>query len=265
MKKPVLYAAYLFLLLYSNYSLAYRFTEDFISGSFWQSLPVHMNVYALESSKIDIFQNILNSTEEEWESATGSDMWSFGNVILGNGDDGNFIKWSSNFSEETGYDAASTLGVTIRYSQGMYFEKVIIIFNANLAYLYQNFNNALKKTMLHELGHTLGLGHSDDASAIMYYQISTTQSLQPDDQDGMLDILDQTYSRQVTGYRSSTALGSSNLSEKILSCSSSMAFAGDGNIGIFYGFIHIILIFLGIICGISTQRVIISVFKKFKY
>ncbi len=59
--------------------------------------------------------------------------------------------------------------------------------------------------VLHELGHVVGLGHSEDESAIMYPQIGDLNELGQDDVDGMQALVATTLGYQQTGYVSALA------------------------------------------------------------
>jgi hypothetical protein len=128
---------------------------------------------------------------------------------------GNYIRWSDNFGTETGFDPSRTLAITIRYYQGTFFERTEIILNGNLSYLRQNFGNTLKATLLHEIGHTIGLDHSSQ-QAIMAATMSNITTLQQDDIDGMIALVDSTLKRQESGYVSPLSISSGKGGSKLM-------------------------------------------------
>ncbi len=196
---------------------AYTFTQDYQRGSYWATLPLAMTRFAVDQSDGQLLQTIVDEAVTEWESATGKNIWSISPVQNSSSYSGNYIRWSYNFAEETGYDATRTLALTIRYNSGTHFDQVVMIINAQIGYLRQNFGGALKKTILHELGHTVGLDHSDQV-AMMAASISAISTLQDDDIRGMNAILDDTSFKQQTGYVSPYAVAESSEKNKLAAC-----------------------------------------------
>jgi predicted Zn-dependent protease len=190
----------LMAILFSANIYAYNFTADYAKGYYWKAFPVTMKRFVANTSDTNLLQTLADQAVNEWESAVGQNIWTLDNVVQSTNYSGNYIRWSDNFGAETGYDPSSTLAVTIRYNRGTFFEQVVIILNGNISYLRQNWGNSLKTTLLHEIGHTVGLDHTTEAGAIMYPTLGASSSLQNDDIQGMSALISDTQYRQQTGY-----------------------------------------------------------------
>lgn len=200
--------------LYAGDGLSYSFTTDFTRGFYWASYPITIEMVNTDFQGKEDFASHLSQAVNDWESAVGKELFTIPSQYV-DSSAGNFIRWSDNFGEETGFDPFSTLAVTTRYSSGTYIVKTEIILNGAMQSLVNNHNQSLFKTILHELGHVINLNHSD-VDAIMLPHIGTIDQLTADDIDGANDVVDQTLYRQSIGYRSpllsdqeeSNALGS---------------------------------------------------------
>ena len=205
------------LLFYFPNAFSYEFTEDFKSGIYWPNYPIPMNLYVDNSSGLLSLSQIVAQAESEWEKSIGQEIWNINYMAVANS--GNLIRWSKNFSQETGFDSSTTLAVTIRTNDGSYFQRVEIILNGQNQILIQNINSALKKTILHELGHSIGLDHSDQ-DAIMQAYISYLDKLTSDDINGAINILDENTHRKDSGFRASLNGEKLKYEQNALACGS---------------------------------------------
>lgn len=221
----------------------YNLTQDFVNGFYWQSLPINIVVEDSNSARKSLLKSLAQSAINEWEMKSGLSLWD----ITGEGTN-NIIRWSDNFASETKMDPSSILAVAIRYTNGPYFAKTEIIINGG-HYLNQNRDNLLT-TIVHELGHTMGLDHSSNMMAVMAPTLQDPYyGLQNDDINGMEEAHAQMEHRQLTRFVSPLAYSKQEASSQPLSCgtvgpataaTSGNAFLSLG-IGMLIGFVRKII------------------------
>ncbi|MCK5884026.1 MAG: matrixin family metalloprotease [Bacteriovoracaceae bacterium] len=199
MRKLLLFTITFFVALGSNAVFGYSFTEDFDKGFYWKSFPVEFDVVESNNLEEGRLEGFLSVAIQEWEDETGHDIWE---QVYGGTK--NVIRWTDDITGETGFSAASTLGVTIRHNVGTFFERVEIVLNRRIPELVSNRGNLLYQTILHEMGHTVGLGHTNEGG-IMQASLGSFNQLYADDIEGMKAVMDESLWRQDTGYISDQA------------------------------------------------------------
>lgn len=208
---------------------AFQFTSDFNAGIYWPSFPIGMEKYAADSNEGTLLSSLLSRAESEWENSVAKEIWSIPSGFQLGVASGNSIRWSNNFANETGFNPSTTLAVTVRYRTGTYFSRFEIILNGENQALRANLNNSLYQTILHELGHVLGLDHSNSSGAVMYASLAGVNSLSRDDQEGAVAVLDEALRRQSIGFVSDLAVSNSNEGNALACGSVSFSGSNDGN------------------------------------
>ncbi len=191
---------------------AFKLTTDFENGFYWASLPINITVVEADATIKSKLEYLSKLAVQEWENSTGLNLWD-----TSNSGTTNVIRWSRNFAAETNMDPASVLAVAVRYTNGPYFAKTEIIINGN--HIYNQQNNYLLTTITHELGHTMGLDHSNISDAIMApsLQLNST-GVRQDDVQGMDSAVSETNHRQEIGYVSPLAYQKEEKNTSPLSC-----------------------------------------------
>jgi hypothetical protein len=209
---------WILLFLISFPAWSYNLTRDFINGFYWASLPVKFVIVDNDQGRKALLNQLATSAIRQWENETGLSLWD-----LSTSSSSNIIRWSSNFAAETKMDPSTVLAVAIRYTNGPYFAKSEIIINGGHSAFnspYSAINNInIGTTLVHELGHTLGLDHSENKLAIMAPTLQYPYNgLHEDDLSGMEDVYLQTEQRQLTRYVSPLAYSREKSSGQALSC-----------------------------------------------
>ena len=227
----------------------YNLTQDFVNGFYWANLPVSIVISEKDPGRKQLLTELADAAISEWQMETGLSLWN-----LTTGGTKNIIRWSTNFARETDMDPQSVLAVAIRYTNGPYFAKSEIIINGN----HDSFNTPfatinkmnIGTTLVHELGHTMGLDHSENMMAVMAPTLQYPYNgLHSDDVYGMGDAHAQTEERQRIRYVSPLAYSEHSEESQPLSCGTigvqSAATGGHGfvslGLGMLIGFVRKIL------------------------
>jgi hypothetical protein len=198
-------------ILLTTPALAWRLTQDFQAGFYWQNLPINITVVDANPTRKARIEKYAVMGIKEWESATRLDLW---NDVEGAP---NIIRWSENFQAETNMDPTSVLAVAVRYTGGPYFARTEIIINGN-HFLNQD-DVHLLTTITHELGHTMGLDHSERSEAIMAPTLQPSfQGVQIDDRQGMDEAVAEMKHREEIGFVSPLAYQGEDSSKSPMSC-----------------------------------------------
>jgi hypothetical protein len=216
--KKMIWIKWLLLFSITLPALGYRLTQDFINGFYWATLPVKFTIAESNPQRKNLLTELASSAIREWEIKSGLALWD-----LTDSGATNIIRWSTNFAAETRMDPNTVLAVAIRYTEGPYFAKSEIVINGN----HKDFNSGmawldkmnLGTTLVHELGHTMGLDHSEVLEAVMAPMLQIPYpGLHDDDINGLVDSHQQTEQRQITKYISPLAYREQVETSQPLSC-----------------------------------------------
>ncbi len=173
-----------FILIHVAPSGAFNFTRDFQSGSYWPAFPIVFEVRSQENYDQGRLQEAFTQAMDSWESAGGIDIW----MTANNGipETSNLVRWEDDFESVTGHDPSYTLAVAIRHTQNGIWVKTEIILNPNGPRVW-NYDN-LVAVLTHELGHTIGIGHSRAPQALMNEYLGD-HVIHSDDQLALSEVL----------------------------------------------------------------------------
>lgn len=194
--------------LFSSFSLSYQFTVDFQNGAFWSKFPIDLYISEKDEDRASLLFRHLTDAANDWENSLGRNIW---NVKYGNESHQNQVKYSFNFQADVGKDPYGTLAVAYRVKKGAEFQRTGIVVNGEIPDLLYD-ESLLRQTLLHELGHTIGLGHSD-RPAIMGAVLGSVDYISSDDSLGLREAHDLHIHRQENG---STYTGETKSEDEVL-------------------------------------------------
>ena len=220
---------------------AFRFTDDFNLGIYWGNLPIKITKIASSQFEGRQLDDVVRRAQRKWEDVAGLEIWDDQDAsLVGSALVRNTIRWSDDFGAETGFSPVTTLAVTVRHRRGTFFEYFEIILNGENPNLRNNAGDMLYEVMLHELGHVVGIGHSERTPAVMEPSLVGYQNLQSDDEQAIVAVMNETLNRQSTGFVSALATSESDESNAIACGSVSMGSGtggSGGNLQVLLGFI----------------------------
>lgn len=173
---------FLFFLFFSQSVLAHQSAlSNAGEKARWPTVnvPVSVNPNSSDLTSTQI-QSVISSSISEWNSAS--------NFKFVTGSGVNTISFKSDFSEY----GSGVVGVTeVTYGSGGVIQKADIFLNDRYNFkgtpgLYGNYDIFLGDVVTHELGHMLGLSHSEVLDSSMFYSSFTGQStISYDDRSGV--------------------------------------------------------------------------------
>lgn len=141
--------------------------------------PATLQSYAdLVADGLSVWNNLADFTY--LYQVDSSDPCDFTNEVFG-------WKFSDTNCEDGWGSGTMAVSRTRYYESGSVFDTGIIV-NSNFDYSLPDNREKFLTTISHELGHSLGLGHSSDPASLMYYQFHPVTTPQEDDINGLLEL-----------------------------------------------------------------------------
>lgn len=188
------------VLAISSSTYGYTLNKVAETGARWKSFPINIKLNPRNSGLPEAeVQRVITRAMGSWNTGVSKDILAVSSMDYSvsasegmNMDGVNSITFSSNFREDSnGFDPDVTVAIGGQYGDGNEMVDAFIIFNAeSVAWSTDKINNSnkgfysddLETIALHELGHVLGLGHSEVNYAAMASN-RTTRTLRDLDQD----------------------------------------------------------------------------------
>ena len=172
-------------LIFSVNAHAYTLNKVAQAGARWKNFPIDMKLNpensGLSSSEV---LRVISSAMNKWNDGTGTDVYDTyidSSVSPSEGMDADGISavtFSKSFrNDSNGFDPDVTVAVGGQYGDGSEMSDGFVIFNAEAVAWDTDeersttggnlYRDDLQTIATHELGHVLGLGHSDDNASVM--------------------------------------------------------------------------------------------------
>jgi len=229
---------------------AFKVNNVALNGARWRSYPVSLNINTANSGLAE--KEVIATIQEDmskWNTAVGFEALAISGTDTTPSsetmavDGVNNIAFSLNFkSDSSGFDPESAVAIAGQYGDGYTMSDAFLLFNSEYvawdtdsatSTSKRSYRDNLPTIALHELGHVLGLGHSDIATAVMaaVRQTKIVETLTDDDIAGAKYVTGiDASSSDAAGQGSSSGTNRSSMSGGCATITNSSGGSNGGNI-----------------------------------